>query len=195
MNDTPSIDTPAAQNALATTSDPWSNGPIEPSTSAVQAAPADSADAASAWDSPGATAPSADGDAWGASSTDALSANPNASDDWLAAAPAPSDSTPLQQLFDGTLPVADWINQGLDWVVTHFRPLFQALRTPIDSTLNGVEGALTATPASLIIAVLALLAWQFSGVGLAAFAVVALALVAMLGIWTDAMVTLSLVLT
>ena len=195
MNNTPSNDTSAALDAATTPSDPWSTEPIESNTSAAQATPADSANAASAWDSPDATAPSADGDAWGASSADASLVSPNAADDWLGAAPTPSDSNPLQQLFDGTLPVADWINQGLDWVVTHFRPLFQALRTPIDSTLNGVEGALTATPASLIIVLLALLAWQFSGLGLAAFAVVALALVAMLGIWTDAMVTLSLVLT
>ena len=34
----------------------------------------------------------------------------------------------LTQIFDGSLPLESWINQGLGWVVAHFRPFFQAVR-------------------------------------------------------------------
>ncbi len=101
----------------------------------------------------------------------------------------------LHQLWDGSLPVQDWINSGLTWVVAHFRPFFQAVRVPIDGTLNGVEHLLTAIPMVAMIAILALVAWQFAGGALAIGAIVSLLIVGMLGIWHEAMVTLSLVLT
>jgi len=101
----------------------------------------------------------------------------------------------LNQLWDGSLPVQDWINSGLTWVVAHFRPFFQAVRVPIDGTLNGVEHLLTAIPMVAMIAILSLVAWQFAGGALAIGAIVSLLIVGMLGIWHEAMVTLSLVLT
>ncbi|PLC02614.1 proline/glycine betaine ABC transporter permease ProW [Variovorax sp. RO1] len=101
----------------------------------------------------------------------------------------------LHRLWDGSLPVEAWINQGLGWVVEHFRPFFQTVRLPIDSTLNSVQGLLTALPALPMIAIIGLLAWQFAGRALAIGTVVSLMLVTMLGIWPEAMVTLSLVLT
>ena len=101
----------------------------------------------------------------------------------------------LHQLWDGTLPVQDWINSGLTWVVAHFRPFFQAVRVPIDGTLSGVEQMLTAVPMLAMIGIFALIAWQFAGGALAIGAIVSLLIVGMLGIWHEAMVTLSLVLT
>ncbi|MBB6577008.1 glycine betaine/proline transport system permease protein [Comamonas odontotermitis] len=101
----------------------------------------------------------------------------------------------LHQLWDGSLPVQDWINSGLTWVVAHFRPFFQAVRVPIDGTLNGVEHLLTAIPMVAMVVILSLVAWQFAGGALAIGAIVSLLIVGMLGIWHEAMVTLSLVLT
>ena len=129
--------------------------------------------------------------------------------DWLGAAPSPdaamslnvdgstdmASSFHIQQLWDGSLPVEDWINQALAWVVLHFRPFFQSVRLPIDSTLTSVEGLLNSVPALAMIAFIGVLAWQFAGRALAIGATVSLLLVAMLGIWPAAMVTLSLVLT
>jgi len=101
----------------------------------------------------------------------------------------------LHRLWDGSLPVEAWINSGLGWVVEHFRPVFQTVRLPIDGTLNWVQGLLTGLPTLAMIALIGLLAWQFAGRALAIGTTVALLLVAMLGIWPEAMVTLSLVLT
>ena len=120
------------------------------------------------------------------------------SGDWLDAPPVDVDVVSgfqINQLWDGSLPVERWINHGLDWVVTNFRPFFQTIRVPIDSTLSSVEALLQSVPALAMVALIGLLAWQFAGRAVAIGAVVSLLLVAMLGIWPEAMVTLSLVLT
>ena len=118
--------------------------------------------------------------------------------DWLNAPAVDADTVTgfqIQQLWDGSLPVESWINQSLAWVVDNFRPFFQTLRVPIDSTLTSVENLLQSIPSLAMIAIVGLLAWQFAGRALAVGAVVSLLFVAMLGIWPEAMVTLSLVLT
>ena len=70
---------------------------------------------------------------------------------WLDAAgatatPEHASGFHLTQLFDGSLPLEAWINQGLGWVVANFRPFFQAVRAPIDATLTGVSDVLLAAP-------------------------------------------------
>ena len=153
------------------------------------------------WATPDAASTAAPDNPWG----DTV-ATPDAGGDWMGAAPtAPLDATTgregadpgfaLHQLWDGSLPVESWINQGLDWVVTNFRPFFQAVRGPIDGVLTQMEGLLQSVPPLWMVAILSLLAWQCAGRGVAIGAAVSLLLVAMLGIWPEAMVTLSLVLT
>ena len=111
------------------------------------------------------------------------------------AAPAHGGASHLAQLFDGSLPLQAWINDGLGWVVAHCRPFFQAVRAPIDATLRGVSDVLLAVPAPAVIAIVGLLAWQFTSRALAVGTVLALLVLSMLGVWPEAMVTLSLVLT
>ncbi|WP_382157259.1 glycine betaine/L-proline ABC transporter permease ProW [Hydrogenophaga sp. ANAO-22] len=141
------------------------------------------------------TASPATTDAWGASTA-------AASDNWLDT-PALSDTTApmadegfrLSQLWDGSLPVENWINDALSWTVDHFRPFFQTVRAPIDTTLTSVEQLLLSVPMLAMVTLMGLLAWQFAGRAIAIGTVVSLLLVGMLGIWPEAMVTLSLVLT
>lgn len=119
---------------------------------------------------------------------------------WLDAAnpvatPEHASGFQLAHLFDGSLPLASWINQGLGWVVEHFRPFFQAVRAPIDATLSGTGHVLLAAPSAAVIAIVGLLAWQFTSRTLAIGTVLALLALSMLGVWPEAMITLSLVLT
>ena len=155
---------------------------------------ADAASSAPAMpDLPDASAASAD--PWLSATTSPDAAG---SGDWLSAPPVDVDVVSgfqINQLWDGSLPIERWINHGLDWVVTNFRPFFQTIRMPIDSTLSNVEALLQSVPALAMIALIGLLAWQFVGRAVAIGAVISLLLVAMLGIWPAAMVTLSLVLT
>ena len=141
-----------------------------------------------------------DADPWASSNADAADAV--STSDWLSApatSDAPTDDGGLAHLWhqittDG-LPVQDSINNGLTWVVDHFRPFFQAVRTPIDATLNGVTDVLQTLPMPVLVLLIALLAWQFAGRKLAIGSAVSLLIVALLGIWSEAMVTLALVLT
>ncbi len=175
--------TPAPSDA--TVSSPWDAAPDAASTTAADPWAAPAPAAADPW---AAAAPASDAAAGG---------------DWLAVMPGDAQAGgavgdpgfALQQLWDGSLPLESWINQGLSWVVEHFRPLSQAVRVPIDATLSWVEGLLTGMPMLAMVCLLGLLAWQFAGRRIACGAVVALLLVGMLGIWNEAMVTLSLVLT
>ena len=159
---------------------------------------------ASAPDAPGTAAPAAISDPWGAApaSSDAadsagnwLDAPAEAAASNLSGTDATPTGWPIQQLWDGSLPIESWINEGLGWVVQNFRPFFQTVRAPIDGTLTWVESLLTSVPTLAMVALLSLLAWQFAGRAIALGTVASLLLVALLGIWSDAMVTLSLVLT
>ena len=183
--------------------DPWATPTpdVQASSSPWDAAPAA---ASTAVDDPWAAAPAVDdpwaasapaGKAMGAEGGDWTAVAPAAPADALAGAALPDQGSALQRLWDDGLPLESWINQGLNWVVDNFRPVSQAVRVPIDASLAWVEGLLTGMPMAAMVCVLGLLAWQFAGRGVALGAVVSLLLIALLGIWNEAMVTLSLVLT
>lgn len=165
---------------VTTNTDPWATTTSTPETADPWAAASSSTDAAAdPWASP--AAPS----------------DASAGSDWLSAGTATPDA-PLSlwdQLRTDGLPIEAWINQGLGWVVDNFRPFFQSVRAPIDATLSGVEQFMLALPWPVLTALVALVAWQFAGRGLAIGTALSLLAVAALGIWPEAMVTLSLVLT
>lgn len=158
----------------------------------------------SPWDTAGQATPEAApavSDPWGSAgesaantATDAAAASSNWLDAPVAAVPADT-GWHIQQLWDGSLPIQSWINQGLDWVVVNFRPFFQAVRVPIDNTLTWVEALLQSVPSVAMVALFGLLAWQFAGRAVAIGTVISLMVVVALGIWPEAMITLSLVLT
>ncbi|PAT36611.1 glycine betaine/L-proline ABC transporter permease ProW [Vandammella animalimorsus] len=175
---------------------PWAATAAPAPSSPQPTAPAPAAAAAdNPWAAAPAQAPASAANPWGGGGTSANS-------DWLSSSPgagaeagAAADGFALRQLWDGSLPVQDWINQGLSWFVAHFRPFFQTIRTPIDATLSGIEQGLLSMPTLGMIAILALLAWQFAGRRVAIGALLSLLIIAMLGVWPEAMVTLALVLT
>ena len=184
--------------APASSNDNWLNGPdAVTANEALQAPVTDAADAGDPYALSGA---SDSNDNW-LNGPDAVVTNEALGDATAADAgataldTASSDGLPFKQLFDGSLPVQDWINQGLDWFVAHFRPAFQALRGPVDGILSGVEAALLYPSTPVMIALLSLLAWQLAGARLALGTLLSLLGLAVLGIWPETMVTLSLVLT
>jgi len=192
--------TMATPSPLDETASPWSaQAPAAGPEAADPWSGAEASPAADPWSAGAADAPAA-ADPWGGADA---APDPSAGADWLGAAStsvpdAAGDSSLAamwQQLQTDGLPIQGWINDGLHWVVENFRPFFQAVRAPIDATLTGVTDALLAVPAPLMIVLAALLAWQFTGRALAIGTGVSLALVMLLGIWPDAMVTLALVLT
>ena len=145
-----------------------------------------------------ADAPEANPWASGESASSSTSSPAPADTDWLAAASAPADPATFDWLHpfqEALIPLNVWVDQGLDWLVDNFRPVFQTIRWPIDAILTSVESALQAAPALLVILIFVLLAWQMVGRRLAVGTLISLVIVGLIGAWSEAMVTLALVLT
>ena len=77
----------------------------------------------------------------------------------------------------------------------HFRPLFQGIRVPIDYILSAFQQLLLGMPAPVAILVFALIAWQMSSLGMGIATLVSLIAIGAIGAWSQAMITLALVLT
>lgn len=93
------------------------------------------------------------------------------------------------------LPVDTWIQTAVDWLVDEWRPAFQAMRWPIAELLDLMGDALSAIPFWLLILGLAACGWRLAGWRNALFTAGALTLIALMGLWGQAMITLSIVLT
>ena len=75
------------------------------------------------------------GDAWGSPAPSGGGA------DWLHSAPAPQpEPFHIMDPFHKTLiPLDSWVTDAIDWVVSHFRPVFQGIRVPVDFVLSGPD--------------------------------------------------------
>lgn len=121
----------------------------------------------------------------------------DAQPDWLSQSDAVTDTgiNWLDPFDKAVIPLDSWVEHGLDWLVANLRPLFQAIRLPVDATLQAVEASLQSVPAVILIILLSLLAWQIAGRRLAIGTALSLLTIGLIGAWTEAMVTLALVLT
>lgn len=162
--------------ASAAGSDPWSTVGDDPASLADQADPFNAAP------------PPSGSDAW-------LNGGDSAQGAADATAAPDGGGLALHQIWDGTLPIQDWVNQGLDWIVLHFRAFFQAVRQPVDWLLSGVDAMLQYPSAPVMIVMLSLLAWQLAGRMVGMATLLSLLAVVVLGVWQETMVTLALVLT
>lgn len=95
---------------------------------------------------------------------------------------------------DQVIPLDIWVSQLVDWLVNNYRAFFQTIKWPVEMTLQGFDHALNAIHPLIVIAVIALLAWRFSGYLLAGFAALVMVLIGLLGLWADTMTTLAMVI-
>ncbi|MEO9908236.1 MAG: ABC transporter permease subunit, partial [Lentilitoribacter sp.] len=105
------------------------------------------------------------------------------------------DFDPLHPFQEAVVPFGHWVESSLSWLVEYGRPLFQAIRVPIDFILSSFETTLVSTPAPIMLFILFLLAWQFSNIRLGLATIASLVFIGLIGAWSQAMTTLSLVLT
>ncbi|BBO91576.1 ABC transporter permease [Desulfosarcina ovata] len=96
---------------------------------------------------------------------------------------------------DKVIPLDIWVSQFVEWLVENYRDVFQAIKWPIEQTLNGFDTGLNALPAVVVILLIGVAAWRFSGVLLAIFSVITMVLIGLLGLWPDSMTTLAMVLS
>ncbi len=91
------------------------------------------------------------------------------------------------------IPLDHWVSQFVDSLVEGYRPLFQALKWPVEALMGGMGQALLAIPPVLVVLALAVLAWRASGVKLAVFTALSLVFIGLLGFWDECMITLAMV--
>lgn len=95
-----------------------------------------------------------------------------------------------------SVPFASWINSLVrDWLVPNFRPFFRSMQWPITQVLNTFTALLNATPMIMFTLALATIAWRVAGRGVALFTLLALSFVDVIGLWSETMTTLAMVVT
>ena len=94
-----------------------------------------------------------------------------------------------------TIPMQSWVKDGLGWMVDNYRPLFQAMKWPVDQVLRNFEWLLSVVPPLPMLILFALIAWQLAGPRMMGVVLGTLGFIGVLGVWEETMITLSVVLT
>ncbi|MGF3024954.1 ABC transporter permease [Methylobacterium aquaticum] len=93
------------------------------------------------------------------------------------------------------LPIDSWIQDGVNWAALNLRPVFLAIKWPVESLLGLNDWILHAIPFPVVVIGVLVLAWRLTTPGIAAFSAISLVVIAALGVWSEAMTTLSLIST
>ncbi|WP_371672631.1 ABC transporter permease/substrate binding protein [Streptomyces sp. NBC_00289] len=92
------------------------------------------------------------------------------------------------------IPLGDWVNDAVDWLLSHMAWLFDFLKTVFTGTYDGIDAVLQAPEPLLLAGIFAVLAFWLRGTTAGVLTFVGFAFIDSLELWEDAMVTLSLVL-
>ncbi|MFJ3494698.1 ABC transporter permease/substrate binding protein [Streptomyces sp. NPDC086091] len=92
------------------------------------------------------------------------------------------------------LHLGDWVDSGVDWLVTHLSWLFDAVKAVVEGLYDGIDAVLTAPEPLLLAGILAVFAWWLRGLVAGVLGFAGFALIDSLDLWEEAMSTLSLVL-
>jgi glycine betaine/proline transport system permease protein len=93
------------------------------------------------------------------------------------------------------LPIADWVDDFVNWLTTTFEVAFDGVTTILESLVEGMVAGFGFIPSYVFIILLTLLAWKLSNKGIGLFTLIGLFLVDNLGYWEPMLETLALVLT
>jgi glycine betaine/proline transport system permease protein len=101
----------------------------------------------------------------------------------------------ILQFEQHVIPMEKWVAGGVDWLVSNFRPQFQAVKWPVEKTLNGIDWVLQSVPPVIFLILLFIIAWRLSGWKVGIFGVLTFLLAGYLGMWQETMTTLSMVIS
>ena len=93
------------------------------------------------------------------------------------------------------LPLDEWVQEFVDWLVFNHREIFQTLKMPIEWCLKGFEWFFTFLHPAVVIILFAVAAWKFAGKRVTVFTISTFLLVGFLGLWEDTMITLAMVIS
>ena len=92
------------------------------------------------------------------------------------------------------IPLDEWVQSAVDWLVLNYREVFQILKVPVEISLEGLEWLFAALPPFVVILFFAFAAWRYAGKRVTVFTVLSFLLVGYLGLWDDTMTTLAMVI-
>jgi glycine betaine/proline transport system substrate-binding protein len=92
------------------------------------------------------------------------------------------------------IPLGDWVNNAVDWLLGHASWFFDFLKTVFTGTYDGINGVLQAPEPLILAGIFAVVAFWLRGTLAGVLTFVGFAFIGSLELWDDAMVTLSLVL-
>ncbi|MEH7380618.1 proline/glycine betaine ABC transporter permease [Bacillus sp. JJ1533] len=93
------------------------------------------------------------------------------------------------------LPLADWIDSFIDWLVTNFEFLFEGIAAGLEGFVEGIVGGLGFIPSILLALIVGAVAWKICNWKIALFTLIGLFLIDNLGYWENMLETIALVLT
>ncbi|WP_203247191.1 ABC transporter permease [Sporosarcina beigongshangi] len=93
------------------------------------------------------------------------------------------------------LPFADWIDNGVDWLVTTFGTVFDGIADLLAGIVEGSVEGLNMVPSILLAVLFSLLAWLISTRRIALMSLVGLLFIDYLGYWYPMLQMLALVVT
>jgi glycine betaine/proline transport system substrate-binding protein len=92
------------------------------------------------------------------------------------------------------IPLGDWVNDTVDWLLGHMGWLFDFLKTVFTGTYDGIAAVLQAPQPLLLAGIFAVLAFWLRGTAAGVLTFAGFAFIDSLELWENAMITLSLVL-
>ena len=92
------------------------------------------------------------------------------------------------------IPLAEWIQNGVNWITENFDDFFDFLTDAIDGFVGALNFILLSPPELVMVAILTVIAFLLAGWRVALFTAAGLVFIISLGLWEEAMVTLALVL-
>ncbi|ANU22155.1 ABC transporter permease [Planococcus donghaensis] len=94
-----------------------------------------------------------------------------------------------------TLPIEEWTNRFVDdWLLPVTGDFFDSISDSLRTFVDGVTNLLLVTPPEVLVLILVLIAWKFSGKGLALFALLGSLYLGSVELWEAAMQTVAIVI-
>jgi len=93
------------------------------------------------------------------------------------------------------MPIADWIDQFIDWLTSHFGGLFEGVSNGVESVVNSIVSGLSFIPSIILTIALSLIAWWLTKKSIALFTFIGFLFIDYLGYWDAMLDTLALVVT
>ena len=93
------------------------------------------------------------------------------------------------------MPLTDWANDGMRWLTSNYRSVFQAIKAPVKWALDIVEHGLREIPQMFFLIALTLFAWQIVNRATAIVTFFGFATIGLIGAWDAAMTSLAVLAT